>query len=165
MELSFLDSFLSPLKSCKSPRPSHVGRSPRFSPAQLLSPAQSTQSLSPAQGFNSLAHAFEQVGLLIVMYTYALQPHFQNGVCKSSIGVATFFGVSVCRAFDGTPSPGQYSQSIKSDSDLSCRATRSHCPQWTWRPRGADTSLLHQQTSLPRAVPDPLLSGAITITT
>ena len=72
LELSILESFLSPLKSCRSPRLSHLDRSPGFSPAQ---------SLSPLQGVNNLAHAFEQAGQLIDIYicvcVCVLQPYFQ----------------------------------------------------------------------------------------
>ena len=58
-QLDGLDfSFLSPLKSCKSPSLFHV----RSSPVQL-SPAPSL-SCSPAMGVQSLAHAFKQVGLV-----------------------------------------------------------------------------------------------------
>ena len=118
MELSFLDSFLSPLKSCKSPRPSHLGRSPRSSPAQLLSPA---QSLSPAQAFNSLAHAFEQVGLRIVMYTFVLQPHFQTQYANPALAV---WLARLCRAFDlkfdGTPSLAKLAKVSK--VNLTCYA-------------------------------------------
>ena len=61
-QLDDLDwSFLSPLQSCKSPGLSHLRKSPRFSPAQ---------SLSPARGIHSLAHAFEQVGLLTFVHVY-----------------------------------------------------------------------------------------------
>ena len=64
-QLDNLDwSFLSPLQSCKSPGLSHLihlGKSPRFSPAQ---------SLSPARGIQSLAYAFEQVGLVNIVKRY-----------------------------------------------------------------------------------------------